>query len=420
MATVVPSENLESWNGTTYGYNTSPATRRKRTYRAFGNEDLDKAIARSQEYLLHLQNQEQGLWVGEVEANSTLTSEYIYFMHFMGTVDPLRQRKMVHYLKETQLTDGSWNIHYEGPGDLSTTLEAYCAMKLAGEDLNGRHMARAMDFIVAHGGIEKSRVFTKIFFALVGVYPWERCPALPPELMLLPEGFPLNIYEMSSWARATVVPLLILWHHKPTIKASKEFNLNELDILGSPGGNGHGKPSNGDGWATFFFTADRVLKGYEKRVLVWSRNKALKLAEEWILDRQDPTGEWGGIMPAMMNSVMALKCLGYPLEHPAVRKGMEAIHRFAIEDGRAFGSSPASPRSGTRPIRALPCSKAGCHPTTRPSSRQPTGSGRNRPARKATGRSRTRTQPRVGGPSNSRTNSTRIATIRSPSSRCSS
>jgi squalene-hopene/tetraprenyl-beta-curcumene cyclase len=336
MATVVPSENLESWNGTTYGYNTSPATRRKRTYRAFGNEDLDKAIARSQEYLLHLQNQEQGLWVGEVEANSTLTSEYIYFMHFMGTVDPLRQRKMVHYLKETQLTDGSWNIHYEGPGDLSTTLEAYCAMKLAGEDLNGRHMARAMDFIVAHGGIEKSRVFTKIFFALVGVYPWERCPALPPELMLLPEGFPLNIYEMSSWARATVVPLLILWHHKPTIKASKEFNLNELDILGSPGGNGHGKPSNGDGWATFFFTADRVLKGYEKRVLVWSRNKALKLAEEWILDRQDPTGEWGGIMPAMMNSVMALKCLGYPLEHPAVRKGMEAIHRFAIEDGQSL------------------------------------------------------------------------------------
>jgi squalene-hopene/tetraprenyl-beta-curcumene cyclase len=336
MTTAEPSHNLECWNGTTYGYNTSPATRRKRAYRAFGNEELDKAIACSQEYLLRLQNQEQGLWVGEVEANSTLTSEYIYFMHFMDTVDQLQQRKMVHYLKETQLADGSWNIHYEGPGDLSTTLEAYCAMKLAGEDLNGRHMARARDFIVAHGGIDKSRVFTKIFFALLGVYPWERCPALPPELMLLPEGFPLNIYEMSSWARATVVPLLILWHHKPTIKTSKEFHLNELDIMGSPGGNGNGKTLNGDGWASFFFTADRVLKGYEKRVLVWSRNKALKLAEEWILDRQDPTGEWGGIMPAMMNSVMALKCLGYPLDHPAVRKGVEAIHRFAIEDNQTL------------------------------------------------------------------------------------
>jgi len=336
MTTGVPSENLESWNGTTYGYNTSPATRRKRTYRAFGSEELDKAIARSQEYLLSIYNQDQGLWVAELEANTTLTSEYVYFMHYMGTVDELRQRKMVHYLKETQLAQGAWNIHYDGPGDLSTTLEAYCAMRLAGEDPSARHMARARDFIIAHGGIENARVFTKIFFGLLGVYPWERCPALPPELMLLPEGFPLNIYEMSSWARCTVVPLLILWHHKPTIEAPEGFNLNELEIMGSPGGNGHGKTSNGNGWESFFYTADSVLKRYEKKPLPWTRKKALKLAEQWILDRQDPTGEWGGIMPAMMNSVMALKCLGYPLEHPAVRKGMEAIYRFTIEDRKSL------------------------------------------------------------------------------------
>jgi len=251
-------------------------------------------------------------------------------------VDELRQRKMVHYLKETQLAQGAWNIHYDGPGDLSTTLEAYCAMRLAGEDPSARHMARARDFIIAHGGIENARVFTKIFFGLLGVYPWERCPALPPELMLLPEGFLLNIYEMSSWARCTVVPLLILWHHKPTIEAPEGFNLNELEIMGSPGGNGHGKTSNGNGWESFFYTADSVLKRYEKKPLPWTRKKALKLAEQWILDRQDPTGEWGGIMPAMMNSVMALKCLGYPLEHPAVRKGMEAIYRFAIEDNESL------------------------------------------------------------------------------------
>lgn len=336
MKTAIPSQGLECWNGTTYGYDTSTATRRKRTFRAFGNEELEKAIARSQEYLLSLYNPDTGLWVAELEANTTLTSEYIYFMHFMGSVDELRQKKMVHYLKETQLADGSWNIHYEGPGDLSTTLEAYCAMRLAGEDPNARHMARARDFILAHGGIEKARVFTKIFFALVGVYPWERCPALPPELMLLPNGFPLNIYEMSSWSRSTVVPLLILWHHKPTIEASEAFNLKDLESMGSPAGNGKEKTRNGQGWESVFFTADRVLKLYEKNRLPWSRKKALKLAEEWILDRQDPTGEWGGIMPAMMNSVMALKCLGYPLDHPAVRKGMEAIHRFAIEDSKSL------------------------------------------------------------------------------------
>ena len=248
----------------------------------------------------------------------------------------LRQRKMVHYLKETQLADGSWNIHYNGPGDLSTTLEAYCAMRLAGEDPDGRHMARARDFIVGHGGIENARVFTKIFFALLGVYPWERCPAIPAELMLLPQGFPLNIYEMSSWSRCTVVPLLILWHHKPTIEAPEAFHLNELEIMGAPSGNGNGKTLNSNGWENLFYKTDSVLKVYEKRPLPWTRKKALNLAEEWILDRQDPTGEWGGIMPAMMNSVMALKCLGYPLDHPAVRKGMEAIYRFAIEDSKSL------------------------------------------------------------------------------------
>jgi squalene-hopene/tetraprenyl-beta-curcumene cyclase len=334
MQTVVPSLDLKCWNGTTYGYETCKVQPWKPECQSFGGEEVEKAIVRSQDYLLSLQDREDGFWVGEVEANSTLTSEYIYFMHFMGTLDELRQRKMVHYLKETQLADGSWNIHYEGPGDLSTTLEAYCAMKLAGEDVNGRSMARARDFITAHGGVENARVFTKIFLALLGVRPWERCPALPPELMLLPKGFPMNIYEMSSWARATVVPLLILWHYKPSLRT--DFNLLELETPGCPAAKAPERSSNGKGWDNFFFAADRLLKAYEKRRFPWMRRKALRLAEEWILDRQDPTGEWGGIMPAMMNSLMALKCLGYPQDHPAVRKGLEAVHRFAIEDARSL------------------------------------------------------------------------------------
>ena len=336
MKTVSPLQGLECWNGTTYGYETCPAASREGPAPAFGIEELHKAMALSRDYLLSLQNRDQGFWVGEVEANSTLTSEYIYFMHFMETVDELRQRKMVRYLKETQLTDGSWNIHYDGPGDLSTTLEAYCAMKLAGEDPQAGHMARARNFIITHGGIEKARVFTRIFFALLGVYPWRQCPALPPELMLLPEGFPLNIYEMSSWARSTVVPLLILWHYKPVIRTSPGFHLRELHQEPLPRASERARAGKADGWERFFFSADRLLKGYDKRPLPWLRGRALKLAEQWILDRQDPTGEWGGIMPAMMNSVMALKTLGYSLEHPAVRKGLEAVHRFAIEDSRSL------------------------------------------------------------------------------------
>ena len=274
--------------------------------------------------------------MGEVEANTTLSSEYIFFMHFMETVDELRQRKMVHYLKETQLPEGSWNIFCGGPGDLSTTLEAYTAMRLAGEDPESKAMALARDFILAQGGIEKSRVFTRIFLALLGVYPWEGCPALPPEIMLFPVGFPLNIYEMSSWARSTVVPLLILWHCKPVIRSPKNFNLTELDLPHTPSETGAGENSKVNGWDRIFFLSDKILKHYEKKPLPWIRKRALRTAERWILERQDPTGEWGGIMPAMMNSLMALKCLDYPLSHPVVSKGLEAVTRFTIEDGKTL------------------------------------------------------------------------------------
>ncbi len=335
MKTAALSQQLQSWQGTTYGYYTwqGEKSRRNRA-EPFPEERLEEAIARSRSYLLQQQNAEHGYWVGEVEANSTLTSEYIFFMHFMETVDELRQRKMVHYLKETQLPEGSWNIYYGGPGDLSTTLEAYTAMRLAGEDPASRPMAAARDFILSHGGIEKARVFTKIFLALLGVRPWMECPALPPEIMFFPRGFVFNIYEMSSWARATVVPLLILWHYKPSIRAPEGFNLDELRPEGTerPGKNF----PDARGIERLFLAADRVLKLYERRPIKWIRKRALASAERWILDRQDPTGEWGGIMPAMMNSLMALKCLGYPLTHPAVRKGLEAVHRFAIEDSHSL------------------------------------------------------------------------------------
>jgi len=328
---------MEPWKGTSYGYFTSPPGPHRKVFRAVGREETQKAITRSSDYLLEIRNREQGFWVGEIEANATLTAEYVFFMHFMDTVDELRQKKMAHYLKETQLPSGAWNIYYGGPGDLSTTLEAYCAMKLAGESPDSRTMTRARDFILAGGGVEKARVFTKIFLALLGVYPWKGCPALPPEIMLLPEGFPLNIYEMSSWARSTVVPLLILWHNKPTIQADKGFTLPELHISAeTPVDPGAVEGALDGGWERFFILGDRFMKRYEQRANPWMRKKALKAAEEWILDRQDPTGDWGGIMPAMINSLMALKCLAYPINHPAVRLGLEAVHRFAIEDAKSL------------------------------------------------------------------------------------
>jgi squalene-hopene/tetraprenyl-beta-curcumene cyclase len=337
MKSAVLSPEMEPWQGTSYGYFTHPTERHRKVFRSVGGEETQKAIARSREYLLAIQNREEGFWVGEIESNPTLTAEYVFFMHFMETVDELRQKKMVHYLKETQLPDGAWNIYFEGPGDLSTTLEAYCAMKLAGENPDSQAMTLARDFILAGGGVQKSRVFTKIFLALLGVYPWKGCPALPPEIMLLPEGFPLNIYEMSSWARSTVVPLLILWHYKPTIRGDEGFTLPELNTSATdPVDPDAMEGARDGGWARFFMAGDSLMKRYEQKPNPWMRKKALKAAEEWVLERQDPTGEWGGIMPAMMNSIMALKCLAYPMHHPAVRLGLEAVHRFAIEDAKSL------------------------------------------------------------------------------------
>ncbi len=333
MITTTPSQDLECWSGTSYGYHRIPAIPPPVSDINFEPTEVERAINRIQQYLLKIQNQEQGYWVGELEANTTLTSEYIFFMHFMGILDELRQKKIVAYLKQTQLPDGSWNIYFGGPGDLSTTIEAYWAMKLAGEAPDSETMTKARDFILIHGGIEQSRVFTKIFLALTGVYPWENCPALPPELMLLPKNFPLNIFEMSSWARATVVPLVIMWHYRPVI-GSQTFSLDELNLSDSVPATTNSPPPFG--WEQVFYAVDKTLKYYEKRPFATLRKKALKQAEDWILARQDPTGEWGGIMPAMMNSLMALKCLGYPLTHPAVRKGIEAVHRFAIDEGKTL------------------------------------------------------------------------------------
>jgi squalene-hopene/tetraprenyl-beta-curcumene cyclase len=333
MKTAEKLPEMEPWQGTSYGYFTFPPRRDRKGYRSVNGEETQKAIDRSRRYLLEIQNLEQGFWVGEIESNPTITAEYVFFMHFMETVDELRQKKMVHYLKKTQLPCGAWNIYFGGPGDLSTTLEAYCAMKLAGENPDSRAMTLARDFILAGGGVDKARVFTKIFLALLGVFPWKNCPALPPEIMLLPEGFPLNIYEMSSWARSTVVPLLILWHHKPTIPAEEGFALPELHTSATDPVNPGAIEGAQDGaWERLFMAGDRIMKRYEKRPNSWMRKRALKAAEEWIVERQDPTGDWGGIMPAMMNSVMALKCLAYPMNHPALRRGLEAVHRFAIED----------------------------------------------------------------------------------------
>ena len=301
---------------------------------------LTQAIKRSQAYLLSQQKAE-GYWVGELEANTTLTSEYILFRHLIGDVDPVRQQKGARYLLSQQQTDGGWTLYYDGPSDLSTTVEAYFALRVAGVSPAEPALRRACQLILSQGGVTRARVFTKIFLALFGQYDWRGIPFIPPELIFLPPSFYINIYEFSSWSRSVIIPLSIIFAKKPLCPLPPDRHVEEL-FLEPPGPARYAiqRRERGLNWETFFVLLDSLLKRSESyytfSTLQTLREIAMRRAEQWTLEHQDHTGDWGGIMPAMMNSVLALLSLGYPLDSPPVGKGLEAIERYGMETADTF------------------------------------------------------------------------------------
>ena len=181
-------------------------------------ERLAEAIERGVAHLLSLQAQE-GYWLGELEADTTLESDYIYYLHVLGKADPERIAKLANYVRRRQLPDGGWNIYFGGPSELNATVKAYVALSLAGDAKNAAHMELARRRVHELGGLENTNSFTRFYLALVGGVGWEMAPAVPPELMLLPRWFPVNIWEMSSWTRGIVIPLVILYALKPHFPA---------------------------------------------------------------------------------------------------------------------------------------------------------------------------------------------------------
>lgn len=292
-------------------------------------QQIEKAVARTCRYFLDIQHPE-GYWWAELESNVTITSEYIMLLHILGAVDPKVQQSAVKYLYHEQLPNGAWGLYYGDEGNLSITVEAYFALKLAGEDAESERMRRARDFILRHGGVESSRVFTKIWLALFGQYDWDKIPTMPVEVVLLPEHFFINIYELSMWARGTVVPVSIVMALRPRCELSPDKAIPELFAGGKPSlfpATTKITPTH-----RMFALLDRVVKQFEKHPVRSLRERALRKAETWILERQEETGDWGGIQPPMVYSVLAFKYLGYPLDHPAMVKGLKALEDFCLED----------------------------------------------------------------------------------------
>lgn len=301
-------------------------------------ERLVQAINRSQKYLVSQQHAD-GYWVGELEANTTLTSEYVFFRHLIGQVDHDREAKCVAHLLSEQLPDGGWALYYGGPSDLSATVEAYVAVRMAGVAADVLPLQLARERIHALGGLSHARVFTKIFLALFGQFDWRGIPVIPPEIISLPQSFYFNIYEFSSWSRSVIIPLTVIFAKKPLYHLPPDCrHLAEELFVEPPGSSRYSiKPRERRlSWELVFVLLDGILKASEKYTSPMLRETALRQCEQWILEHQDHTGDWGGIMPAMMNSVMALVFLGYPLDSRPVAKGLEAIERFGIEEGEAF------------------------------------------------------------------------------------
>ncbi len=287
-----------------------------------------KAVRRTQEYFLSTQHAD-GYWWGELESNPTMEAEYLMLTYFLDSDEGERWRLVAEDIRRRQREDGSWAMYYGAPGDLSTSVECYFALKLMGEPADAPMMQRAREFILSKGGVPRVRVFTKIWLALFGQWEWAGTPAMPPELMLLPTWAPFNIYRFSSWGRATVVPMLVLLTQHPQKSIPADRAIDELYPMPRFQVD-YRLPRRSHSWLSLeglFWAVDRGLKWYER--LPWKplRQRALRRAEEWIVDHQEADGSWGGIQPPWVYSLMALRQLGYSNDHPVMAKGLDGFRQ---------------------------------------------------------------------------------------------
>ena len=284
-----------------------------------------------------------GHWCGELKTNITVTAEYIFFQQALGIDFNADREAFRHYLLSQQNDDGSWGIAPEFPGDVSTTTEAYLALRILNTPAKALTMQRAREYILKAGGVAAVRVFTRIFLASFGLFPWQAVPQLPVELILMPAISPINIYRLSSWARSSVVPLLIICHHQPIYdlpngKSAQNDFLDELWCNAAQKSVPYAPPLwdllwKGDGVAFAFTLVDKILAqlgglSYVPLLRSYARRQCVK----WILERQEPSGDWAGIYPPMHFSILALMLEGHKLDDPPVRLGLEALERFTWQD----------------------------------------------------------------------------------------
>ena len=302
-------------------------------------ERLEKAIERGANHLLSLQA-DQGYWQGELEADSTLESDYIYYLHILGKADPERIAKLANYVRQRQLPDGGWSIYPGGPSELNATCKAYFALKLAGDSPYAPNLVRAREMVHRLGGLEHSNSYVRFYLALVGAVSWDLVPSIPPELMLIPHWFIFNIYEMSSWTRGIVIPMAILSSLRPNWRLPEHAHVDEL--FKDP----ERKTAALDwsdqllSWKNVFLAVDRGFKLYEKFPWKPFRQRAIREAKSWMLNHIERTEGLAAIYPSMMNSIFTLMAFGHGPDDPLTLREIKEFSRFEIEDEETIRMQP--------------------------------------------------------------------------------
>jgi squalene-hopene/tetraprenyl-beta-curcumene cyclase len=321
----------------------------------------EAAIGRSVSWMLSAQDNE-GYWWAELEADTTLESDYILYLHILGQLDSLKVPKLAKYIRDRQLPDGGWNIFYGGPSELNATVKAWVALRLAGDSTAAPHLESAKKKIRELGGLEATNSYVRFYLAMVGAVDWKLVPAILPEIMLLPDWFPINLYEMSSWTRGIVIPLAIVYGHKPDWQLPNGITVDEL--FQTPGG----KPrsfvwdKSVVSWKNVFLALDRGLKLYERSPWKPFRKAMLARARKWMLDRLERSEGLGTIYPAMMNSIYALLAEGGKPDDPHVAREISYLERYEIEEKGAIRVQPCISPVWDTAIAMVSLEEAGLDP----------------------------------------------------------
>ncbi len=300
---------------------------------------VEAAVARAQQCLLERQAAD-GHWCAELEGDLILESEYILALVYLGRSAEPRVTKAAEHLRRAQRPQGGWSLYPGGPADVSASVKAYFVLKILGDDPDSEPMSRARRAILEAGGIEACNSFTKLYLCLFGQYDWNRAPAVPPELVLLPRWFPFNLYEISSWSRAIVVPLSIIWALKPAREVPQDAGIEELRADGARSKHPAVAGLRGRLWGTVFVLIDRFIKFCQLIPFHPFRQLAIDRAESWILERLPESDGLAAIFPPIVNTIIALESLGYSRDDPSLAGQIRELEKLEIEDDETLRVQP--------------------------------------------------------------------------------